>query len=369
MSNDKKTIQKRIVDAAVEIRQDEATEIEYQHGVLCQVSLPRKKTEGRIFERSFKNASLRVTAGSLWDGKKWVEQPLPYGPKPRLALIHINSEAVRTQSPQIEIGNSCADFLRRIGLSDQDGRTYNLFKRQMMALAATELSLGFTVGNEATTINARPVKEFKAWINKDDSQPSLWPGELTLSTDYFESLKAHAVPLDPRAVGALSHTSLGLDIYSWLCRRLYALNKSVKVTLDQLKEQFGQEYVGKNAGDDFKKEFLNVLKQVLAVYPDAKLSRVTGGFILNPSRPPVSSTTTKRVRSATQEFLPPPPATSAQTLTEPTVERFRKLYPRLDVYACLAAFDAWLVSGNVQQPANYCKAFLGFAKKWTVGKG
>lgn len=355
-------INRRIIEAAADIMQDNAAEIEYQHGILCQVGLPRKKTEGRVFERSFKNASIRIRAGELWDGKQWVEQPIPYGPKPRLALIHFNSEAIRTKNPHIEIGHSCAEFLRRIGLPDQDGRTYTLFKRQMMALAATELSLGFTMGNEAVTINARPIKEFKAWISGSDRQPSLWPGELTLSKDYFESLLAHAVPLDPRALGALSHSALALDVYAFLARRLHELDKSVRIPFVSLKEQFGQEYKDLKP---FKNEFLASIRQVLAVYPEANVEQVTGGIVLAPSHPPIK-TTTKGRRIAMEKPEPSAPSPAAQNLTEGTREQFRKLCPRLDIYACKADFDTWLVGKTL--PKNYQKAFLGFAKKWKKGK-
>lgn len=356
------TINRRIIESATDIRQDEAAEIEYQHGILCQVGLPRKMTEGRVFERSFKNASIRVRAGELWDGKKWVEQPLPYGPKPRLALIHFNTEAIRTQNPQIEIGRSCSEFLRRIGLPDQDGRTYSLFKRQMMALAATELSLGFTVQNEAVTINARPIKEFRAWISNSDHQPGLWPGQLTLSKDYFDSLMTHAVPLDPRALGALSHSALALDVYAFLARRLHELEKAVRVPFVSLKDQFGQEYAELK---DFKKKFLAAMKQVMAVYPEAKVQQVTGGLVLSPSRPPIKVTSQGR-RIARETPEPLPLTSPSVTLTERTTEQFREFYPRLDVYACKNDFDTWL--DGKEQPRDYQKAFLGFAKKWGKGK-
>jgi hypothetical protein len=355
-------INRRIVESAAEIRLEEASEIEYQHGILCQVGLPRKKTEGRVFERSFKNASIRIRAGKLWDGGKWVEQPLPYGPKPRLALIHINGEAIRTKNPQVEIGRSCAEFLRRIGLADQDGRTYSLFKRQMMAVAATELSLGFTTHNEAVTINVRPIKEFRAWIGNNDLQQALWPGELTLSRDYFDSLLAHAVPLDPRALGALAHSALALDIYTFLARRLHELERSIKVPFVSFKEQFGQEYANDK---DFKKEFLLAMKQVLAVYPEAKIQKVTGGLLLNPSHPPIKSIPQGR-RIAKEEIKPIPATTTATQLTERTREQFRAVCQGLDIYACQIDFDTWLQGRT--QPKNYQKAFIGFAKKWGKAK-
>lgn len=357
-------ITRRIIDAAADIMQDDASEIEYQHGILCQVGLPRKKIEGRVFERTFKNASIRIVAGELWDGKHWVEQPVPYGPKPRLALIYFNSEAIRTKNPHIEVGHSCSEFLRRIGLPDQDGRTYNLFKRQMTALAATELNLGFTTQNEAVTINARPIKEFRAWVgsDKNDRQQSLWPGELTLSTDYFESLLAHAVPLDPRALGALSHSALALDIYAFLARRLHELDKSVRIPFVSLKEQFGQEYQDLKP---FKNKFLAAIQQVIAVYPEAHVEQVTGGIVLSPSNPPIKPPTKgRRIAVEKPKLLSPSPVTP--NLSEATTEQFRMLCPRLDIYACKADFDAWLADKT--QPKNYQRAFLGFAKKWGKGK-
>jgi len=359
--NELTPIHRRLIDAAADIMQDAAAEIEYQHGILCQVGLPRKKTEGRVFERVFKNASIRVRAGEIWDGKQWVEQPIPYGPKPRLALIHFNSEAIRTKNPHIEIGHSCAEFLRRIGLPDQDGRTYTLFKRQMIALAATELSLGFTVQNEAVTINARPIKEFRAWISGSDKQPSLWPGELTLSKDYFESLLAHAVPLDPRALGALSHSALALDVYAFLARRLHELDKSVRIPFVSLKEQFGQEYKDLKP---FKNEFLAIMKQVQAVYPEANVEQVTGGIVLAPSHPPIR-TAAKGRRITMEKPELPPPSPAVPNLTEGTREQFRKLCPRLDIYACKSDFDTWLIGKT--QPKNLPEGFFRVCPK--VGKG
>lgn len=42
--------------------------------------------------------------------------------------------------------------------------------------------------------------------------------------------------------------------------------------LKSLREQFAQEYKGKDPDKDFKKEFLPVLRKVQAVYPNANVS-------------------------------------------------------------------------------------------------
>src|SRR5262245_8134263 len=81
------TIHNRIITAATNIVTDQEPLIEYQHGLFCQLALPRSRPEGRIFERSYQQGSVRIEAGALWDGKKWAEQPLPAGPKTRLDLI------------------------------------------------------------------------------------------------------------------------------------------------------------------------------------------------------------------------------------------------------------------------------------------
>ncbi len=39
---------------------------------------------------------------------------------------------------------------------------------------------------------------------------------LELSREYFETLVEHAVPLDYRALAALGHSALALDVYTWL---------------------------------------------------------------------------------------------------------------------------------------------------------
>ena len=63
--------------------------------------------------------------------------------------------------------------------------------------------------------------------------------------------------------------------------------RGVTLHWKSLREQFAQEYKGKDPDKDFKKEFLPVLRKVLAVYPQAKVKPVTGGVLLIGSPPPI----------------------------------------------------------------------------------
>jgi len=360
-------IQGRIITAAAEIATNTEPLIEYQHGLFCQLSLPRSRPQGRVYERHYQHGSIRIEAGALYDGKRWVDQPLPSGPKPRLALIHINSEAVRTRCPEVEVERSAIKFMEKLGLNVDGGSSYTLFKRELKALSASRFQLGYESNGNPTTLNTQPIRRFEAWMTAAND-PVFWPGVIELSREYFDDLLKHAVPLDGRAIRALSYSAMALDAYSFLARRLHTLKKPIRVTWQQFHEQFGQEYMGKRAPLEFKKRWMEGVRAALAVYPDAKVEQVTGGLTLYPSFPPVhrsSVAVSIGLADHVQRTLAPP--TRTKHLKPATVEQFCTLYPRLDVYACQEDFDAWL-EGKGKQAHHYDKAFLGFAKVWIKGK-
>jgi len=109
---------------------------------------------------------------------------------------------------------------------------------------------------------------------------------IELTPKFFASLTEFAVPLDPRALAALKHSALALDVYTWLAHRLLRVKRVTgeRVTWKNLRDQFGQEYADPR---NFKLKMVAALRSVPAVYPDARIELVLGGLILLPSRPPV----------------------------------------------------------------------------------
>lgn len=206
-------------------------------------------------------------------------------------MVHLSSEAIRTQNRSVEIGDSMRQFLLTLGMGDGGGPRggYTAVRKQVEALAACRLSIGMTLAGRVVNVDAKPIKRFDAWLHQDGSQQTLWPGVMELSTDFYETLAQHAVPLDYRALSALKHSALALDIYTWLAHRLCRVNKpgGVMLSWQNLKDQFGQEY---RESKDFKREFRNVLRQVLVVYPSARIAEVIGGIRLYPSPAPISRT-------------------------------------------------------------------------------
>ena len=259
-------------------------EMAFTHAILCQVGLPRSKVDGREFMRQSGAAWVNVQAGYLDEGKGPELQPIPYGVTPRLALAWVSTYALRKATKEIPLGSSASEFLGFMGMDDQGGRIKTL-RKQMHALAACRLQLGFN----GRTFSGQPIEQFDAWVSHDRKQPALWPGVMTLSDSYYKSLQDSAVPLDNRALMALKGSALALDVYTWLAHRLHRIEgRGVTLHWMALRAQFAQEYTGKEADKDFKKEFLPALKKVLIVYPQAKVKPVTGGLILLGSPPPVT---------------------------------------------------------------------------------
>ena len=282
-------IQQRLLDLAVELVTP-AEELAFQHSVMTQCALPAgKPPEGvLVWERKQGRATLRVEAGSALNPRTghFEQLALPYGPKARLLLIHLNSEAVRRQSPIIPVEDTMTAFFRRLMGKKQDGRQADRLKTQLSALAAAQFRMGITGNDSALQVNTQVVGAFNLWFEKDESQRVLWPSTLKLSLDYYESLTKFAVPLDERAIAALAHSALALDIYCWLAQRLHRVpdGKSQLVPWTSLQEQFGQEYVRLRK---FREFFLAILPAVKSAYTEARIDVDGRGLTLWQSPPPI----------------------------------------------------------------------------------
>jgi hypothetical protein len=278
----------RLIESAVSIRNEPPDDITYQHTVLCQTGLPYRQTDARRWERRNGRIFLEVEAGrALHPGREqFVDLPLPWGPKARLILIYLNTEAIRKRSPVIDVEGSMTAFMRRL----QDGREPNgretrAFKQQISALSGATIRMATAIDGQTWQVDNKIVHKFNLWLERrHDSQRVLWPETVELSGDYFRTLQDHAVPLDDRAVIALSHSAVALDIYTWLAQRLWRINGRAFVPWVSLKEQFGYGYAEIR---QFRKFFLSALKDVLTQYPGAKIDADGRGLTLHQSAPPI----------------------------------------------------------------------------------
>lgn len=288
-------IQLRLIEAGADIRQTLAEDISYQHTVLCQTGLPYRDTDVRCWERRNGRVTLNIEAGRAYhpEEERFVELPLPFGPKARLILIHLNTEAIKTRSPVIEVEDSMTAFIKLLQAGrDPTGPQIKQFKNQLSALSVATIRMAMTTetteaGTRAQQINTQIVKNLELWFPKNASQRVLWPTTVELSRDYFDTLVHHAVPLDDRAVVALANNAMALDIYAWLAQRLCRIHQQATplVPWTSLHQQFGTGYTTRIR--KFRQVFLTTLKKVLVAYPSARVQPTQAGLILKQSSPPI----------------------------------------------------------------------------------
>lgn len=164
-------VQNRLLEACPE----DDFEICFQHSVLCQTGLPyRDPGEGvRLWEREQGHAALEIEAGRILDpaSGKYVNVGLPWGPKPRLILAHLNAEALRLGSPEIAIGDSLSGFVKRIRGFD-GGREIRMFKEQLTRLSNALIRLAMVRGDHVTQINTHVVTGFELGFRKTNGRGS-----------------------------------------------------------------------------------------------------------------------------------------------------------------------------------------------------
>jgi hypothetical protein len=284
-------VKRRIIEAAAEIMAERAKQIDYLHTVQCQCVLPYRNPgdEVRTWDRKQGSATLRIEAGAALDPKtkRFRELGLPYGEKPRLVLIHLASEAIRTESPVIDVEGSMTAFARTLGMETNGQQLKNL-KDQLSRLAASSVRMGMVQQGRAYQVNTQIVTAFDLWYPDHPTQKVLWPSTVRLGQEFFESLERHAVPLDHRAVRAIAHSSFALDLYTWLAQRLHRIpaGRPQFIPWASLYDQFGQGFTRVR---DFRRTFLKKLLQVRTVYPASRMDANEKGLTLYHSPTPVPS--------------------------------------------------------------------------------
>ena len=283
-------VEYRLIQGRTAVEADDPYSIVYQHTVFCQTGLPYRNpgATSREWERRNGNVGLKIVAGEAYHPEtgEWVKLGLPFGVKPRLILTYLNREALIRGTPVIEVGDSLTAFAKRLLGFDPNGKEIRLLKDQLGRLAGAMVRLGVARGDRGFQLDTKVVTSFDLWFPKDERQRVLWPSVVKLNLDYFESLQRHAVPLDERAVAALAHSAMALDVYAWLAQRLHRVPARTPQVIPwaRLREQFGWHY---QYMPKFRQVFRHTLGTVLSQYPEARVELDELGLMLRNSPPPV----------------------------------------------------------------------------------
>jgi len=287
-----------IVREVIENSPPTPADVRHLHSVLAVCGMPyeRQPLEVREFERVQGNMALDLSAGFLRnaEGKKII-QPLPFGPKARLVMMHLCSEAIRQKTPTIEIADSLTAFVREMGFSDSGGRKGPLtaFKEQINALAACTMRVSVWDGLKARTKAISPFDEVEVWLAPHPDQRSLWPSTVTFNQVFFESLQQRALPLNANAVRAFAGSARKLDLYFWLGYRLHNIRAPLRISWKALGEQFGQGFSRPRA---FRAQLIEELAHIKEVLPKLPLKVTEEGVHLEPADPTVLALPAPRAR-------------------------------------------------------------------------
>jgi hypothetical protein len=129
---------------------------------------------------------------------------------PRLILVWMTTEALRTGERRLELGRSLSSFMGQLGLQCTGGHwgTIPRFRGQMERLFGAAISTRWRRDHDGQShaggSNLLLAEEFDLWWTPQTlPEPGLGQSSVTLSQRFFEQLVEAPVPLDLRAIKAL----------------------------------------------------------------------------------------------------------------------------------------------------------------------
>jgi hypothetical protein len=249
--------------------------------ILC--TLPHSDPGNVLFwGRTNGNFTLGIKAGV--NEKTGKSYGIPYGIIPRLILVWMVTEIIRTKSRRLELGNRLADFLLTLGLNAENGTgkrsDARRMREQMERLFNSIMSFGASLKAESRSGYAQrdiqvAIEKVFWWSDKDPKQAALFGSYIEVSEEFFKAVIKAPSPLDLRVLRHIKDSSLGIDLYTILNREAFLAMKDDKprfLAWEWLHEQTGNEY-----GDirDFRRRALVQIEAIQAVH---------SGLIIKPQR-------------------------------------------------------------------------------------
>jgi hypothetical protein len=281
--------QRQAIDAAGAILAEEEFRLGITHAGFAMTSLPHKRTDAPHWKREGNGTKLFVESGIDSNGQ---QIGVPYGSFTRLILLYLQTEAIRTNSPEVELGRSMKNWMLKMSLTT-GGQTYRLVSEQARRISACRLTFFTDRAGAEYRHNGAFVRDAISMTGvADERQPSLWQDKVRLDDGFWESLKAHPVPVLEEAVKAIGAKSMAIDVYIWLAYRLHVLSKSTPVSWAAIHAQLGADFLLQRKT---KALFLEALALALAVYPQANVDVEKGGIVMHASAPAVAKLEARRL--------------------------------------------------------------------------
>src|SRR5919199_6307922 len=128
---------RRLVEIAAEMLTEEEARIGFSHAGFALTSLPHKAIPEPVWRREAYRVKLLVESGRD-DEAELIG--LPYGAKARMILLYLQTQAVRTDSREVELGRSMRSWMSAMGIVTVGGMTYKQVTEQARRISACRLT-------------------------------------------------------------------------------------------------------------------------------------------------------------------------------------------------------------------------------------
>jgi Plasmid encoded RepA protein len=273
--------ERALVEAAYQVLSEDAEKMGFTYSGFALTSLPHKPQTELVWRREGHQVTMVIQSGTDRQGQA---VGLPYGSYARFILLFLQSEAVRAQSREIELGRSMRVWLGTMGLSI-GGTTYRLVSEQARRISNCRLQ--FFADREGRELMSHGgfVDGSISMSGVVSEQPGLWQDRVMLNEAFYRALLEHPVPVSASALRAIGPRSMVIDVYIWLAYRLHSLRKDTQIGWAALYAQFGSGFARLRA---FRPHFIESLELALAAYPEARVSIDEKGIVLRPSQPAIA---------------------------------------------------------------------------------
>jgi len=262
----------------------EAGSISFIARALVRATMPHRDSGDHIYTRQNGNFKLSMMSS----------EGLPYGALARILMIFFTTEAVKTSSRTIFLGDNMSEFMGRLGLVPTGGRWGSItrLRNQMGRLLGCAITCKYEDDEKRLFRNVVPIEaadEFWWKPVENPNQRQLFEASITLSQKFFEEISERPIPLDMSALREFSHSPMDIDFYCWLTHKNSYSTRSYPIPWEALQLQFGAGYPMTPQGKrNFKKKLINSMVRVAAIYPEAlKLQTGENHLLYVPGKPHV----------------------------------------------------------------------------------
>jgi hypothetical protein len=271
--------------SSMQSRSDYEPDLGVSPVLFSQLSLPHSRPAGdpEVWSRSNGSVTMKVFPNLYQDPLTGeVERQYPFGIHPRLIIAYMTTEATKTQSRTISLGDSLRQFTIALGLGP-GGTTGKAVRKQFSFLLGSSIrfeGVQSTVAGEQRSeiyfsfADAR--HEFTPAPGTSHGSTREWLNEINLSERFYAEVASRAVPIDLNVLRALN-SAMSIDAYLWVSHRIYSVKNTVRIKWEDLRLQFGAGYSDHRR---FRSELKDALDQVAVVYEGLRFDSSRDDYLM-----------------------------------------------------------------------------------------